>query len=67
MSHKSKVLAHLKKHKTITPLEALSKYGCMRLAARIQELRQSHSIITERPEPPASYAVYRLVVGESDD
>jgi hypothetical protein len=32
----------------ITPLEALKDYGCLRLAARIEELRSSgHIIVTE--------------------
>lgn len=34
------ILTHLKK-KPITSLEALNKYGCFRLAARIHELRNS--------------------------
>ena len=34
-----KVYKHLKKHKTITPLEALGVYGVYRLAARIHEIR----------------------------
>lgn len=31
---------HLESGKTITPLEALSMYGCLRLGARIYDLRQ---------------------------
>jgi hypothetical protein len=32
----------------ITPLEALKDYGCLRLAARIEELRSDgHTIVTE--------------------
>jgi len=32
----------------ITPLEALKDHGCLRLAARIEELRSSgHTIVTE--------------------
>jgi hypothetical protein len=34
------ILGHLKR-KPITSLEALNKYGCFRLAARIHELRSS--------------------------
>jgi hypothetical protein len=30
---------HLLTHCSITPLEALDKYGCFRLAARIAELK----------------------------
>ena len=31
---------HLESGKSITPLEALSMYGCLRLGARIYDLRQ---------------------------
>jgi hypothetical protein len=31
-SHKSKVLAHLKEHKTITSWEAIDMFRCTRLA-----------------------------------
>jgi len=47
MSQNQSILLHLKKHRKITPLEALRAYRCFRLAARIQELRQSgHKIVT---------------------
>jgi hypothetical protein len=36
-----KVYQHLQQHKSITPLEALSLYGCFRLGARIWELRKA--------------------------
>lgn len=33
----------------ITPLEALDRHGCLRLAARIEELRQAgHQVVTNR-------------------
>ena len=45
MSQSNQILAHLKKGKTITPLEALRLYGTMRLAARINDLRnKGHNI-----------------------
>ena len=40
MSQNQKILNHLSKA-SITPLEALQKYGCLRLAARINDLRAS--------------------------
>lgn len=41
------ILDHLKRA-PITPLEALTKFGCFRLGARIWELRQDgHAIETE--------------------
>lgn len=38
-TQKEAVLAHLKKYGHITPLTALTEYGCMRLAAVINLLR----------------------------
>lgn len=40
MTQSESILLHLRKNKTITPLEALRKYGIFRLAARIEELRK---------------------------
>ena len=39
-THTAKVLSHLKSGKSITPLEALSEYGCFRLGARIYDLKK---------------------------
>lgn len=57
-----KILAHLKS-KPITPLEALNRYGCFRLGARIYELRnRGHNIKTEMVEVRGKkLAKYRLV------
>jgi hypothetical protein len=38
------ILAHLKR-KSITPLEALNKFGCLRLAAIIYNLRKRGVVI----------------------
>ena len=47
MSQNDLILNHLK-HAPITPLEAYQKYGCLRLGARIFELRQQgHEIVRE--------------------
>ena len=46
MSQTENILAHLQK-KSITPLDAFTLYGCMRLAARIQDLKaEGHNIVT---------------------
>ena len=46
MSQAENILAHLYK-RSITPLDALTLYGCMRLAARIQDLKLlGHNIVT---------------------
>jgi hypothetical protein len=43
------ILADLRKGRKITALDALTNYGCLRLGARIEELRKAgHKIITER-------------------
>ncbi len=42
------ILDHLRKEKTITPLEALRLYGVFRLSARIFDLKDAgHVILTE--------------------
>lgn len=46
MTKKDMVLNHLKKYKNITPKEAYSDYGAMRLSAIIFELRKKHKIKT---------------------
>ncbi|WP_440682321.1 helix-turn-helix domain-containing protein [Cysteiniphilum halobium] len=62
MHQSLEILNHLKDNVSITPLEALHKYGCMRLGARIFELRQKgYSIKTEIAEGSKKYAVYKLV------
>ena len=35
------IKAYLSKGKSITPIDALSKFGCFRLAARISDLRKN--------------------------
>jgi len=39
MSQTTEILRHLAKGKTITPIEALDRFNCFRLAARIAEIR----------------------------
>lgn len=39
MSQTTQIQRHLEKGKSITPIDALNKYGCFRLAARISDLR----------------------------
>lgn len=46
VSKKDKVLAHLKRYGKITPIQALNKYGCMRLADIIFKLRKDYDIKT---------------------
>lgn len=45
MNQTEQILNYLKKGNKITPLEALQKFGCFRLASRIWDIRnQGHNI-----------------------
>ena len=47
MTQANQILSALKRGEKLTPLQALRKYGCMRLAARIKDLRDAgHDINT---------------------
>lgn len=39
MSQNKRILQYLLKGRSLTPLQALKKFGCLRLAARINDLR----------------------------
>ena len=55
------IATDLEAGKTITPIDALEKYGCYRLAARICELRQAGmNIITYQDPANNMYAQYSL-------
>lgn len=46
MSQNDKILRHIKTHKRgITQLTAFEKYGCLRLSARIADLRRMGYVI----------------------
>jgi hypothetical protein len=49
MNQTEQIRKHLLKHNSITPLEALKKFRCMRLAARIRDLRaDGFNVLTVR-------------------
>ncbi len=57
------ILNYLKTGNSLNPMEALNKFGCFRLAARIGDLRkEGHDIQTEMysEEKDKKYAVYYL-------
>ena len=61
----NRILAHLKKGLTITSLEALQMFGCMRLASRIHDLRvRGENIVVEKVKLAngKSVAQYHLAV-----
>ena len=43
-NYESIILEHLKKHRTITSMEAIQNYGITRLAAVIFQLRKKYNI-----------------------
>ena len=46
-SQEESILRHLREGNSITPLDALEKFGCFRLSARIKHLRdKGHDIAT---------------------
>jgi len=57
------ILGYLSKGKGLTPIEALNKFGCLRLAARIADLRKSgHLIFTDSiTKNGKTFASYKLV------
>lgn len=53
---------HLLTRGSITPLEALRDYGCMRLGGRVFELRREGMAIETRVPPEGKrYAIYTYV------
>ena len=48
MSQNKQIINYLQKGKSITPIDALNKFGCFRLSARILDLRKrGYPIITQ--------------------
>jgi len=62
MNQTNSILKHLQKGKALTAIQALEKFGCFRLAARISDLKQlGYSIVSERIESDGKYfAKYSL-------
>ena len=60
MTKEMLILRHLKKHRKITPLEALKEYGSMRLGAVIFELRKNHKIETNLIDVPTRFGNSRV-------
>ena len=59
------ILNHMRQGNSITPLEALNLFGCMRLGARIYDLSQAGHIIHREMvydrKTGKRYARYRLL------
>ena len=64
ISKQEKVLMHLQTHGSITPLEALNKYGSLRLGALIFNLRKEGYDIETNIVPKKGYAKYTYSVSK---
>jgi hypothetical protein len=67
MTQCDRIIRHLKDHGSISSLEAISEYGILRLASRINDLkRRGYNIVGEtktgrnRYGEKTSFKVYRL-------
>lgn len=62
-TQKEQIKKHLESRKTITPIQALNKFGCFRLAAVIYKLKdEGLKIVTEiQHKGKKQFAKYRLV------
>jgi hypothetical protein len=63
MTQCDQILAALKQGVPLTPIDALKRFNCFRLAARIRDLREEgHVIVTETIERNGkTFASYRYV------
>jgi hypothetical protein len=61
-TQKQQIRAYLSKGKAITPIDALSKFGCFRLSARIADLRnEGLNIVTKYvTKDNKTFASYKL-------
>lgn len=67
MTKQEHILQHLNEYGTITPMQALTHYGCFRLGARIYNLKRlGHRITTELIQHGhRRYAQYSLQKGDA--
>ena len=62
------LLDYLERYNSITPLEALNAFNCLRLGARVSDLRaDGYDIITEINPKGKRYAIYRYYGEESEN
>ena len=62
MTQNKNIANYLKNGKSITPIQALNKFNCFRLAARISDLRNDGmkiitKIVTKEGKSYASYSI----------
>lgn len=62
------LLDYLERYNSITPLEALTAFGCLRLGARVSDLRaDGYDIETEINPKGKRYAIYRYYGEEKEN
>jgi hypothetical protein len=67
LSQNEQIRKHLESGKSITPLEALSLFGCLRLGARIHNLKEMgmaicSRIVNENGKHYAEYSLAKLMI-----
>lgn len=69
LSQNEKIIQYIEENGSISPLEALREFGCMRLASRISDLRKAGFPITSEMETTKNkkgetirFARYRLLL-----
>ena len=63
VSQKRMILGALESGITLTPLAAIERFGCFRLAARIKDLREEgHLIVGFRAKPNDRHFSYSMAV-----
>lgn len=67
MTQCEKILAYIQENGSITPLDALREFGCMRLASRVNDLKRAGYVIISEMETKQNkygdtvkYARYRM-------
>ena len=63
MNQNQQIAKYLNKGKALTPIEALNKFNCFRLAARISDLRNDGMLIRTKivTKEGKSYASYSII------
>ena len=64
-TQKGRILDYMRQGNCITPMEALSLFGCFRLGARIADIKADgylvHTEIVKDPETGKRFASYSLI------
>jgi len=64
MSQSESIKEHLERGRSINPIQALNKFGCFRLGARIYDIKAEYGLnisSVRTTQKGKSFATYRLV------